>query len=103
MKAHLQANAQMVVEQLRPLSRMDFGYTQASVEWLEGYIERLRVSGQFKDEKMKNQLAGVFGSFLGEAVIRNYGGDWVEHDGAWCVAFNSDNVVFPLSKTRANG
>lgn len=88
----------MVVEQLRPLSDIDFGYTRESVEWLEGYIERLRNSGQFDDPQMKNRLTSVFGSFLGECVVRCYGGRWKQHDGVWCVAFDDDNSVFPFAK-----
>src|SRR5689334_682595 len=62
----IQANAQMTIEQLRPLSKIDFGYNAASVEWLEGYIERLRADGQFQPEAKKDKLISVFGSFLGE-------------------------------------
>jgi hypothetical protein len=98
-KKHIKANAEMVIRELRPVSGMDFGYTGKSVEWLEGYIERLRLSGTFQVEETKDKLAGMFGSFLGECVIRHYGGDWAQHDGVWCVAFNGNNVVFPIGKT----
>jgi hypothetical protein len=69
------------------------------VEWLEGYIERLRLSGAFKVEETKNKLSGMFGSFLGECVIRQYGGHWAQHDGTWSVAFDGNNGVFPIGKT----
>ena len=89
----------MVVRKLLPLSGIDFGYTQESVEWLEGYIERLRKSGEFDDVEVKNKLISVFGSFLGECVVRCYGGTWRQDDaGVWCVAFNDDNMVFPFAK-----
>jgi hypothetical protein len=95
----IRANAEMVIQELRPLSRMDFGYNRESVEWLEGYIERLRLSGTFQVEETKNKLSGMFGSFLGECVIRCYGGHWAQHDGIWCVDFNGNNCVFPIGKT----
>ena len=98
MEEHIKANAEMVVQQLRPLSGIDFGYTQESVEWLEGYIERLRNSGELESVEMKGKLTSVFGSFLGECIVRCYGGAWTQHDGVWCVAFNNDNMAFPFAK-----
>ncbi len=99
MEEHIRANAEMVIQQLRPLSGIDFGYTKESVEWLEGYIERLRRSREFDNDDMKNKLTSVFGSFLGECVVRCYGGMWRQDEaGVWCVAFNDDNVAFPFAK-----
>ena len=99
MEEHIRANAEMVVEQLRPLSGIDFGYTKESVEWLEGYIERLRNSGEFDNGETKNKLTSVFGSFLGECVVRCYGGTWKLHEaGVWCVAFNDEDMAFPFAK-----
>src|SRR5438132_3406075 len=54
MHQRIKANAEMTIQQLRPLSRMDFGYTRESVEWLEGYIERLRQSGEFATNATKD-------------------------------------------------
>ena len=89
----------MIVKELRPLSGIDFGYTRESVEWLEGYIERLRNSGEFETVEMKNKLTSVFGSFLGECIVRCYDGTWKQHEaGLWCVAFDDDNVAFPFAK-----
>jgi hypothetical protein len=95
----IRANAELVIQELQPISGMDFGYTKKSVEWLEGYIERLRLSGAFQVEETKNKLAGMFGSFLGECIIRSYGGHWAQHDGIWSVAFDGNNCVFPIGKT----
>jgi hypothetical protein len=99
MREQIKANAELVIQELRSTSGMDFGYNKESVEWLEGYIERLRLSGQFQVEETKHKLAGCFGSFLGECIVRCYIGVWTQHDGIWCVAFNDDNVVFPFGKT----
>jgi len=96
---HIQANAELVIQELRPVSGMDFGYTKESVVWLEGYIEQLRLSGALQVEETKDKLAGMFGSFLGECVIRCYGGHWAEREGNWCVAFDGNNCVFPIGKT----
>jgi hypothetical protein len=92
------ANAEMVIQELRPISGMAFGYTKDSVEWLEGYIERLRLSGAFDNEETKDKLAGMFGSFLGECIRECYGGNWGWHDGFRCISFNEGNTIFPISK-----
>ena len=99
MEELIKANAEMVVQKLGPLSGIDFGYTQESVEWLEGYIERLRNSGEFDSGETKNKLTSVFASFLGECIVRCYGGTWEQADsGVWCVAFSHDNIAFPFAK-----
>jgi hypothetical protein len=99
MEEQIRANAEMVVQQLRPLSGIDFGYMIESVEWLEGYIERLRNSGEFENVETKNKLISVFGSFLGECIVRCYGGRWTQDgEGEWCVAFDVDNMAFPFAK-----
>jgi hypothetical protein len=95
---HIKANAEMTIEKLRPVSGIDFGYTPESVEWLDGYIERLRLSGQFDSEDAREALVGVLGSFFGECIIRCYGGAWVEQEGVWSVAFDDRNGVFPFAK-----
>ena len=100
MEEHIKANAEMVVEMLRPLSGIDFGYTQESVEWLEGYIERQRTSGGFDNPDEKDKLVSVFGSFLGECVVRCYGAVWTQREGVWCVAFDAQNVAFPFGKVE---
>jgi hypothetical protein len=100
MEAHLKANAEMTIQQLRPLSGMDFGYNRASVEWLEGYIERLRQSGQLASADLKDRLTGVFGSFLGECIVRCHGGAWEQRNDGWCVAFDPKNAAFPFAKVR---
>lgn len=101
MEEYFRANAEMVVQELRPLSGLDFGYTEESVEWLEGYIERMRNSGEFDDSETKYRLMSVFGSYLGECLVRHYDGMWKQHEsGDWCVAFEDGTLAFPFSKVR---
>lgn len=99
MEERIRANAEMVIQQLRPLSGIDFGYTRESVEWLEGYIDRLRNSGQFESVELKHKLTNIFGSFLGECIVHCYGGTWKQDkDGEWCVALIDENIAFPFAK-----
>lgn len=98
MENEIRANAEMVGRELGKLSGKELGYTQEGVEWLEGYIERLRNSAEFQDAEIRNKLTGMFGCFLGECIVRQYGGRWVQHEGVWCVAFSDDNMAFPFAK-----
>lgn len=99
MEEHIRANAEMVVQNLGPISGIDFGYTEESVKWLEGYIDRLRNSGEFENAELRTKLTSVFGSFLGECIIRCYGGAWQQdEEGQWGVVFDDSNAAFPFSK-----
>ena len=101
MEERIRANAELVVQQTRSLSGIDFGYTEESVKWLEGYIERLRNSGEFENAEAKTKLISVFGSFLGECIVRCYGGAWKLHEsGAWCVVLENGGMAFPFTKVR---
>jgi hypothetical protein len=70
-------------------------YDEKSVEWVEGYIERIRVN--FSEELIA-PLSNVIGAFPGECVIANFGGRWRESEHGWGVCFDDDNCVFPTAK-----
>jgi hypothetical protein len=96
----IRANAKFAVEEMGPLSGLGngFGFNRESVAWVDGYIERLRSSGQFREQQALNNLCSVFGSFLGECLIQVYGGEWRNQDGRWGVFFDNQNAAFPFSK-----
>lgn len=99
-REQLRANAEQVIQELRPLSGMDFGYNRESVKWLEGHIEQLRLSDAFSVEATKNQLVDRYGSFLGECLIQCYGGEWVHRYGFWGVAVDKYNLQRPMAEIR---
>lgn len=75
-------------------------YDRASVERLDGYIGRVRLT---LDESSVDGLTNSVGSFLGECIIANYGGEWREAEGPWGVFFSGRNdrsAAFPLNKVR---
>ena len=74
----IRANAELTRSILRDNLEVEMNYDAASIEWLEGYIERNREAW---DENMTSNLIIVPGSFLGECLCRNYDGEWVEMDG----------------------
>jgi len=94
----LQANAKLAIDTLSPLSDVSpFGFNRESVAWVEGYIERQRARADMAPET-RERLSQVLGSFVGECIIRSYGGTW-RHDGkGWAVYFDDSNAAYPLNK-----
>jgi hypothetical protein len=99
MREMILKNAELTVEQMRPVSGLAFNYDAESVEWVDGYINRQRERPQM-DAEMIDVLVDVLGSYLGECVRRTYGGEWLEDKYGWCIRFNAENGVYPFSKTR---
>ena len=94
-----------MIEQLTPLSGLEFGYNAESVAWVDGFIERQRNRSDI-DKNIMAGLVKTLGSFLGECIIRCFGGYWHNKEGECCVRFDSENEVYPFNKVHkqfANG
>ena len=76
---------------------VNLAYDEQSLEYLDGYIARMR-------ERMGGQYSGTvnfIGSFLGECIIANFGGQWKQSDkGAWGVYFENNTAAFPFTKVQ---
>ena len=79
-------------------SQLNLNYDTKSVKFVEEFIERQKNS--FDSEQRKG-LVNSIGSFIGQCVIKNYGGHWqVDQDTqAVCVALDDKNKIFPFAKT----
>ena len=96
----IKANAEIVIETLGPVSELpQFGFTRESVDWVEGFIERQRVREDMTDEE-KDRLVNMIGSYLGECIIRTYGGEWCEAQDTWGVRVNEKLTAFPFAKVQ---
>jgi len=95
----IRANAKLVVDKFRSLSGLEasFGYNRESVAWVDGFIERYRSKPDFTIESAA-MLVQVIGSYLGECVIHEYGGEWRQREDGWGVFFDDKNAVFPFAK-----
>ena len=95
-------NAALVQEILGKQAGIAFDYGPASVEWIDGYISRIRTT-----MKEPGRLSDVLGSYVGEAIRRRDGGRWVrERDGTVGLELTKGFVVYPLTKVEkhfANG
>lgn len=94
----LKKNADLVIEQLGPLSGIEFGLNKASVEWVEGFIERQRAREGFDPDNTGN-LVSLLGCFLSECIIANAGGEWRLSDlYGWGIEFSDGNCAYPIAK-----
>jgi hypothetical protein len=98
-REQIRQNAELVIKQMSQVSGFAFGYDTQSVAWLDGYIERQRVRVDTTPE-LVDGLINVFGSYLGECVIKCYGGTWENEAGQWRVVFDDANAVYPFAKVR---
>ena len=91
------AAAENVVSHVREDLGVELKYDEASIEWLDGYINRIRT--QLKKEAFLG-LATVLGAYVGETIIRTYGGEWTyfEQTKQWGIRFDDSNGAFPISK-----
>ena len=91
------AAAETVVSNFRDELGVELKYDRESIEWLDGYINRVRT--QLKKESYAG-LATALGAYLGETIIATYGGAWdyFEKLDQWGIRFADDNGAFPITK-----
>ena len=77
--------------------QLNLKYDADSVKFIEGFIERNK--GNFEKEEGKG-LINSLGSFLGQCIIENYGGQWQldNETGFVAVAFDDKNKAYPFAK-----
>lgn len=97
MESQIKANAELVIKQLGTLSGIEFGYNIESVAWVDSFIEHQR---NCSDQNIIDGLINTLGSYLGECIIKCYGGYWQNINGAWCVCFDEKNMAFPFTKVN---
>src|SRR5262245_7575974 len=94
---HLRANAELVIQHLGPQSGIEFGYNEESITWLDQHIDAQR-QGLTYDADSIDKILFMFGCFLGECMIRSFGGHWSYEDGRWLVRFDEGRAANPIRK-----
>lgn len=89
------ANADLVVRTFRERMGVKLTFDQAGVEWIDGYINRVR--GNFTADR-RSGLVDALGAFVGECIIRTFGGTWTEVDGRWGVRVSDRLWACPDAK-----
>lgn len=96
----IRANAGNVSDVMSQHAGFTLGYDDASIEWLDGFIERQRQRQDLADGGVSG-LVNTLGSFLGEALCQAYGGEWRDDgDHGLRVAFSNGNSAYPFNKVR---
>lgn len=96
--AAIAGNRDLVIAEFGPLSGLEsFGLDEASVAWVEGYIERQR---QREPDKPSGKLATIIGCWLGEAIIAAAGGRWDEGEHGLGVLFATGDTCYPIAKVH---
>ncbi|MGH2552800.1 MAG: hypothetical protein ACRDEB_03745 [Chitinophagaceae bacterium] len=78
-------------------TQLNLEYDADSVKFIEGFIERNKNSF---DKEQSSGLINSLGSFLGQCIINNYGGQWrVDNEtGSVAVVFDDNNIAYPFAK-----
>nr|MBP6750660.1 hypothetical protein [Xanthomonadaceae bacterium] len=87
-------NVELVRKTMPEVAGIPFDYDEASIEWLDGYINRMRE--EFDGDP--GRLGQVLASYIGESIRRKYGGRWVEAEDGIGVEIRPDFVAFPFNK-----
>jgi hypothetical protein len=92
----IRSNAEFVIAELSTVADRPLGYDRASVEWVEGFLERRR---GLSDTATRERLISVLGSYLGEAIRSGAGGEWRDVDGHGLgLVLPNAQACFPFTK-----
>lgn len=86
-------DAEQVIHAISTQLGIPLTYNMSSVIWIDKYIDRNRET--FLEENVA-ELIQLFGAFLGECIRHEYGGDWVERNNEWGIAFNNKHMISPF-------
>lgn len=95
----LRGNADVTVSTVREHFDVALTFDRAGVEWVDGYINRNRERILSDDDELVATI-NVLAAFIGEAIIRTFGGAWVEKEGEWCVQVNEAIWACPFAKVE---
>lgn len=93
----LKANSELLIRTIHEKLNIRLDYNAEGVEYVDGYIERIRLN---RSPETFGTLSSVFGSYVGECIRHEFGGEWKMIDGEWGIAFDDHNAAFPITKAR---
>lgn len=94
--AKIQKYSTYTVTNMRERGMADFDYDRKSVDFLSDVLDK---KGRGYSEQAKNVLPTLWGSYLGDALIKTYGGSWViMGDGSYGVKLKNEQLLFPITR-----
>lgn len=92
--SEFQEDAQLVIDVLSEKEHVQLDYSAESISWLDNYIDEHR--SELNDVE-KLLLQEKFGAFLGESILRNFGGRWVRSgNDRWMIALGETVKASPF-------
>lgn len=95
--ARLREAARLFVKLAKDAGR-ELELDESGVEWAEQYVAAVRPVESPDQLRVQSALVG---SYLGEALIAVYGGEWSDADGEWAVDLGERGRVHPFRVTEA--
>lgn len=92
-------NAMLLIEEFQELAEFELGYDEKSVEWVDNHISQLKEQKHCNRE-FEEEMTVKIGSYLGECIRENYGGEWIKTNDGWAVEVNNELTAFPFVKTK---
>lgn len=93
MEEQISTVAEAYIRRMNREHGVELTYDRASVEWVDAYVERLKLR---TDLSSLHHLAGSVAAFLGECLLRLHPGQWLDLEGEWAVHFADGCTAFPL-------
>ncbi|HEU4557798.1 MAG TPA: hypothetical protein VFS20_08105 [Longimicrobium sp.] len=95
MSEKLREAAELFAKLSRDAGR-ELTYDQAGVEWASQYVEAVR---PVETEDQLRVHTALVGAYLGEALLAQHGGAWVEDEGEWAVELADGTRLHPFRAT----
>lgn len=88
--------AERLREMFQREAQVELRYDEASIEWLDCFIEHRR---QRDSDPGRDRLIHAIGAFLGECTRQQLGGHWGLYQDMAGIQLPTGSIVFPLNKT----
>ncbi len=92
------ANAQVFLQSLRDKYNVELDFDRSGAEWLDQFIQS---RAETLEERTIAGLSDLTGCFLGECIIREYGGRWLDADQDGLVGLADGDIIDPFWITES--
>jgi hypothetical protein len=91
------SNSDLVRSRIGQLAKVELACDAAGVCWLSSYIDERHDTWS---PEMVNNLVDTLGSYFGECLRKEFGGQWYKVDGHVELRINSERSCFPFEMLR---
>lgn len=96
--SELHDDAKLVIDIMNEKEAVQLDFSADSISWLDTYITQHRNN---LNEHDKHILGEMFGAFVGETILQNYGGQWDKTDSdEWTIMFDDELHTSPFEMIR---